>query len=117
MVDTWEAKQEDVRESTKDAIHSISHRLPKVQARKKEENMEDNKRTQCAQILAYFQQGGKLTELDALDQFGCERLSARVFDLRQAGIQIKSRWIERTTRNGQKKRYKEYFIPKGEAAQ
>jgi hypothetical protein len=41
--------------------------------------------TQTDQILKHLQGGGTLTPLEALDKFGCFRLGARIFDLKQEG--------------------------------
>ena len=38
------------------------------------------------------------------------RLGARIDDLKKAGVPIEDRWVTHTTRNGQKKRYKEYRL-------
>ena len=44
--------------------------------------------TQNARILAYLRSGGAITPKDALNMFGSFRLSARIFDLREAGWPI-----------------------------
>ena len=46
------------------------------------------KQTQDKQILEYLERGNKITALEALYQFGCFRLSARIFKLRQQGHNI-----------------------------
>ena len=38
--------------------------------------------SQCDRILRYLQSGKRLTSLEALDKFGCLRLSARILDLK-----------------------------------
>lgn len=48
---------------------------------------------QASLILAYLREGKTLTPLEALDMFGCFRLGARVWDLKQAGHDIRSRMI------------------------
>lgn len=63
------------------------------------------KRTQCRAILAYLQKGNSITHLDALNLFGCARLSARIWDLRHSGYQIVKEMI---TNNG--KRYAAYRL-------
>lgn len=45
-------------------------------------------------ILEYLQAGGVLTPLDALRMFGCMRLGARIWDLRQKGHHISMRVVE-----------------------
>jgi hypothetical protein len=41
--------------------------------------------TQANMILKHMQQGHSLTALEALNRFGCNRLAARICDLRQSG--------------------------------
>jgi len=45
--------------------------------------------SQNARILTHLQAGHSLTPLGALEMFGCFRLAARVYDLRQAGHDIR----------------------------
>jgi hypothetical protein len=54
--------------------------------------------SQEGQILAYLCTGAELTPLDALQRFGCLRLGARIFALRQDGVSI----VSRTIRSGRK---------------
>ena len=44
--------------------------------------------TQNAQILARLKSGKTITPLEALAEFGCLRLSGRIYDLRRDGHQI-----------------------------
>lgn len=44
-----------------------------------------NKATQKVQILEHMQAGNAITPLDALRLFGCMRLGARIYDLKQDG--------------------------------
>ena len=60
--------------------------------------------SQNAKILAYLQEGNKLTALKALNLFGCLRLGSRIFDLRERGYNITKEMI--TLVNG--KRVAEY---------
>jgi len=53
------------------------------------------KQSQENQILSYLQSGRSLTAMDALVKFGCWRLAARCFRLRQKGYNIKTK-IEET---------------------
>ena len=39
-------------------------------------------------ILSYLKRGKSLTPLEAFNRFGCFRLSARIYDMRQAGYTI-----------------------------
>jgi hypothetical protein len=60
---------------------------------------------QKTNILNYLKKKGKITPLEALNKFGCFRLSARIKDLREAGHDIKTNII--TVR---KKRFAEYIL-------
>ena len=44
--------------------------------------------TQCEQILKHLQTRGTLTPIDALNEYGCFRLAARIKDLRDSGYDI-----------------------------
>lgn len=61
--------------------------------------------TQNEEILKALRNGDILTSIDALNQFGCFRLAARVKDLRDEGHNVKTIMRER---NG--KRYAAYYM-------
>lgn len=44
--------------------------------------------THCKQILAHLRAGRSITHLEALGKFGCARLAARIYDLKQLGHHI-----------------------------
>jgi len=52
--------------------------------------------SQNQQIANYLNKGRKLTPIDALNKFGCFRLAARIADLRNDGMNIKHRKVEKT---------------------
>jgi hypothetical protein len=64
--------------------------------------------TQNQMVLIALQMGQKVTPLIALRRFGCFRLGARIYDLKQKGYKIASRMVE--TSRGSKKYVKEYWI-------
>lgn len=45
--------------------------------------------TQAEMILADLQAGKRITPMDALRDYGCFRLGARIWDLKQAGHDIR----------------------------
>lgn len=60
-------------------------------------DINDNKKTsttQCELILAYLQDGNRLTSLEALKLFQCMRLASRIHDLRDRGYDIKNERIQ-----------------------
>lgn len=74
------------------------------------ENINLNERqsqSQTRRILAYLQKGKSVTSLEALDLFGCMRLSARILDIKNQGYEIGDE-IVRDVRTG--KRYKRYWL-------
>ena len=64
--------------------------------------------TQKNQIREHLLSGRTITPIEALDLYGCFRLSARIYDLRSTGLAIKAR--SRITPT--KKRIAEYFVEK-----
>lgn len=64
--------------------------------------METN--TQTAAIKAALLNGEIITPIDALNRFGCMRLGARIWDLRNEGLPIE------TAFSSGEKRYAIYFI-------
>jgi len=50
--------------------------------------------SQGEQILAHLRAGNPLTPLDALHKFGCFRLGARIYDLKQEGHAIQTEIVE-----------------------
>ena len=63
------------------------------------------KLTQNQQILEYLKSGKTITPLIALEKFGCFRLSARIFNLREEGHAIITKNV---TRKG--KTFAEYSL-------
>ena len=49
--------------------------------------------SQNKRILAYMKSGRSITALLGLQLYGCLRLAARVYDLRQQGVKVKQRMI------------------------
>ena len=52
--------------------------------------METQTQTQKEAILRHLQSGKTITPLEALNLYGCYRLGARIWDLRDEGYEIKS---------------------------
>jgi len=50
-------------------------------------------KTQKQQILAYLEKGKAITPIQALSKFGCFRLSARISDLRNDGLNIATEYV------------------------
>ena len=63
--------------------------------------------SQAHMIRLWLEEGNIITPIDALNMFGCFRLSAIIFVLKERGMNIKSNMVY----NG-KKRYAEYSLDK-----
>lgn len=61
--------------------------------------------TQAGFILAALHAGDRITPMDALARWGCFRLGARIWDLKQAGWPVQMDYM---TRNG--KTFAVYFL-------
>ena len=66
--------------------------------------------TQKEQILAHMKLTGGITTKQAYDNFGCTRLSARIWDLRHDGWSIKEERITVTTRTGKRANVVRYSL-------
>lgn len=66
-----------------------------------------NYASQSAQILAYLEKGKSLTHRDAQRLFNCDRLGARIYDLKNEGHNIIT---EMVSENG--KRFARYSFAK-----
>lgn len=77
-------------------------------------NINDNEPrsdTQRARILAFLQQGGKITSQEALRRFGCARLASRITDIQQKnGIEVKRKKIQVVTADGGTAWVAQYWI-------
>ena len=60
--------------------------------------------SQTSQILAYLKTGASLTPLEALERFGCFRLGARIWELRDEKYDIRMELV------GGKKHYARYTL-------
>lgn len=66
--------------------------------------------SQNLRIIDYCKDHGSITPMDALNHFGCFRLSARMFDIRAMGYDVTSVMETRVNEDGEAKRYARYHI-------
>lgn len=66
--------------------------------------------TQCDKILFHLQTIGSITPVEALDQYGCFRLAARVADLKAEGWPITSEIVSKQNRFGETVRFAKYRL-------
>lgn len=69
-----------------------------------------SKMTQRAKILQYLYDNEWITPLDALREFGCMRLAARIGELIRDGYPIESELITDKNRYGDSVRYARYRL-------
>ena len=69
-----------------------------------------SKRTQYDMILRYLRDHGSITQLDAIREFGCMRLAARISVLKERGYRIESVDEFSNNRYGDKIRYARYYL-------
>lgn len=69
---------------------------------------QESAKSQCDMIAAWLNNGNTITALEALKRFNCMRLSSRIWDLKERGMNIQKKTIVLPN----KKRVCEYFIPK-----
>ncbi len=62
--------------------------------------------SQTRAILSYLKSGHRLTQLQAIDMFGCMRLPSRIHDIEKLGIVVNRQFIKLLSG----KRVKEYWI-------
>ena len=66
--------------------------------------------TQWEKILRYLEDFGSITPLDALREFGCMRLGARIYDLKRKGYDITRTLEAGRNRYGEETRYARYTL-------
>lgn len=67
--------------------------------------MKPKTQTQTQRILARLEKGKSITPMEALEKYGCFRLSARIDDLRNEGHHVITNYV---TKNG--KRFASYEL-------
>lgn len=57
--------------------------------------------TQCEKILRHLKDFGSITAMEAMQEYGCMRLAARISDLRANGVAIVSETVAGKNRYGE----------------
>ena len=68
------------------------------------------KLTQCERIIQYIEEQGSITQLEALEQFGCMRLASRMCDIKKMGYNVTKRMEKKKNRYGEPISYARYTI-------
>lgn len=70
--------------------------------------------TQKDMILRYMQEHGSITQLQAVEEFGCYRLSGRIYDLKNDGFAIRRDTVTKKNRNGKAVSFARYHLEENE---
>lgn len=65
-------------------------------------------------ILNHLKKHGSITPVEAMNDYGCMRLGARIWDLRDLGYDIETKMETSKNRYGQTICYAKYILKKGE---
>ena len=71
------------------------------------------KTTQCDRILRHLREVGPITQADAYREYGCQRLAARIADLREKGYVIHKRTKTSKNRYQESVSFAEYYLEEG----
>lgn len=61
--------------------------------------------SQCVQIKEYMEEHGSITQMEAVNEFNCYRLSDRINDLRKIGVRIETKNERNKNNSGTHARY------------
>lgn len=70
--------------------------------------------TQCERILRHLQDYGSITQAEAVTEYGCYRLGARIWDLKAQGVPIHSERVTSKNRYNEPVSFSRYSIVKTE---
>lgn len=65
---------------------------------------------QAERVLKYMRDFGSITQLEAMQDLGCMRLGARIFDLKREGYAIKKETETSKNRYGEDTSYARYRL-------
>lgn len=72
--------------------------------------MEHKRPTQANRIIKFMQAHGSITQRQASESLGCERLGARIFELKLDGYKITRRMVKVKNRYGEECTVAEYSL-------
>ena len=70
--------------------------------------------TQCDRIIRHLEDYGSITAVEAMQEYGIQRLAARIADLRKRGFPIVSEIVTGKNRYGETTHYAVYRLTKEE---
>lgn len=66
--------------------------------------------THVKMILEHLIKYGSITQGDALAEYGCMRLAARIADIRADGIEVETEMVKAKNRFGKTVKYARYYL-------
>lgn len=66
--------------------------------------------TQNERILRHLHDFGSITQSEAYNEYGCQRLGARIWELKRAGYQIDRKMEQSKNRYGERVTYARYTL-------
>ena len=72
--------------------------------------------TQCERILRHLQDYGSITQAEAVTEYGCYRLGARIWDLKAQGVPIKGETVTGKNRYGERMCFARYSLERSNEA-
>ena len=70
--------------------------------------------TQCDRILRHMRERGSITHLEAVGEYGIQRLASRINDLKRRGYRITSETVRGKNKYGEPIHYSVYRLKEGE---
>ena len=64
----------------------------------------------CTRVFNYMLDFGSITTIEACNDLGETRLSARISELKKAGVKISFTWIQIENRYKEKRHVKRYYL-------
>ena len=66
--------------------------------------------TQNDMVLAYMRDNGSITPKEAINDLGCMRLGARIYDLKRRGVTIRREMVRQENRYGKEVTFARYRL-------
>lgn len=77
-------------------------------------NKANSRPTQCNRLIAYMQDFGEITQMDAIKELGIMRLASRISELKSNGYAINKRMVKGKNRYGEPVSWAAYSLAEGE---
>lgn len=69
--------------------------------------------SQTERILRFMEENDGITQVEAIQEFGCMRLAARIADLKKDGVEIETEMVTAKNRYGERVHFARYRLGDG----